>query len=136
MPGAFGGDLAAPVMFDAFARIKPAIDPIGPPPHETLLLPTAQLPEHLQHFGVGHDDGTPTPSIAFPPDGAVLEGALLTVKVRDGRAPFVWLANGKPVARTRRNQVEFSAPGIGYSTLTVIDADGNSDQAQVHFQKP
>lgn len=134
VPGAFGGDLAAPVMFDAFARIKPVIDPIGPPPHETLLLPTAQLPQHLQYFGARNDASTHAPRIAFPPDGAVLEGARLTVKVRDGRAPFVWLANGEPVARTHRNQVEITTPGVGFSSLTVIDADGQSDRARIEIE--
>jgi penicillin-binding protein 1C len=132
VPGVFGGDLAAPVMFDAFARIKPAIDPIGPPPHETLLLSTAQLPQHLQYFGMRGDVDTHVPNITFPPDGAVLEGLLLTVKVRDGRAPYVWLANGEPVARTYRSEIDIAAPGIGFSSLTVVDADGRSDQA--HFR--
>ncbi len=130
VPGAFGGDLAAPVMFAAFARLKPQIDPISPPPHETLLLPTAQLPRHLQQFGAA-EVATNAPRIAFPPNGAVLEGGLLTLKVRDGRAPYVWLANGQPVARTHRTQVDIDAPGIGFSSLTVIDADGQSARAQV-----
>ncbi len=134
VPGAFGGDLAAPVLFDAFARIKPVIAPIGPPPHHVLLLPTAQLPRHLQHFGDPRDIATPAPSIAFPPDGAVLEGTLLTVKVRDGRAPFIWMANGEPVARTHRQQIDIAAPGIGFSSLTVIDANGQSDQAQIAIE--
>ncbi|MFG5384434.1 penicillin-binding protein 1C [Yoonia sp. R2-816] len=130
VPGAFGGDLAAPVLFDAFARIKPQVDQISPPPHETLMLPTAQLPRHLQQFGAA-EVATNTPRIAFPPDGAVLEDGLLTLKVRDGRAPYVWLANGQPVARTHRTQVDIDAPGVGFSSLTVIDADGQSARAQV-----
>ncbi len=134
VPGAFGGDLAAPVMFDAFARIKPTVDPLGPPPHHALLLPTAQLPRHLQHFGNSQSTSTSSPSIAFPPDGAVLEGSVLTVKVRDGQAPFIWLANGEPVARTHRQQIEIAAPGIGFSSLTVIDANGQSDRAQIAIE--
>jgi penicillin-binding protein 1C len=134
VPGAFGGDLAAPVMFDAFARIKPTVDPLGPPPHHALLLPTAQLPRHLQHFGNPQSDSGSSPSIAFPPDGAVLEGSVLTVKVRDGQAPFIWLANGEPVARTHRQQIDITSPGIGFSSLTVIDANGQSDQAQIAIE--
>ncbi|WP_342070602.1 penicillin-binding protein 1C [Yoonia algicola] len=136
VPGVFGGDLAAPVMFDAFARVKPAIDPIGPPPHETLLQATAQLPQHLQYFGLRGEVDTHAPNITFPPDGAVLEGLLLTVKVRDGRAPYVWLANGEPVARTHRREIDITAPGIGFSSLTVVDADGRSDQAHFRVLQP
>jgi penicillin-binding protein 1C len=136
VPGAFGGDLAAPVMFDAFARIKPAIDPIGPPPHQTLLQSTAELPQHLQYFGKQNAVETHAPNITFPPDGAVLEGARLTVKVRDGRAPFVWLANGEPVARTHRHELDIAAPGVGFSSLTVVDADGRSDQTLFRVLAP
>ena len=130
VPGAFGGDLAAPVMFAAFARVKPQIDPVRPPPPETLLLPTAQLPRHLQQFGAA-EIAANAPRIAFPPHGAVLEGGSLTLKVRDGQAPYVWLANGRPVARTHRNQVSIDAPGSGFSSLTVIDASGQSARAEV-----
>ena len=82
--------------------------------------------------GVNRD----TPNITFPPDGAVLEGLLLTVKVRDGRAPYVWLANGEPVARTHHNEVDITVPGIGFSSLTVVDADGQSDQAHFRILTP
>jgi penicillin-binding protein 1C len=135
VPGAFGGELAAPVMFEAFARLKPQITPIGPPPPETLLLPTARLPQPLQRFRsaaqIHADSG---PSIAFPPDGAVLEGAPLTAKVRDGQAPFTWLANGLPVATTQSRQVELGNIGIGFSALTVIDANGQSARARIQIQ--
>ncbi len=32
VPGAFGGELAAPILFDTFARLKPLLDPLPPPP--------------------------------------------------------------------------------------------------------
>ena len=134
VPGAFGGGLAAPVMFDAFARISREVVQIGPPPHETLLLSTAQLPLHLQHFGALINSAMFQPRIAFPPDGAVLDMSLLTVKVRDGRAPYVWLSNGVPVARSHRQQVDIMSPGVGFSSITVIDADGFSDQATIEVQ--
>jgi penicillin-binding protein 1C len=134
VPGAFGGDLAAPVMFDAFGRIAPQPIPLGPPPHETLLLSTAQLPQHLQFFGTPHAAQSHAPQIAFPPNGAVLDASFSTVKVQDGRAPFVWLVNGEPVARTFRNQVDIATLGVGFSSVTVIDADGQSDQAQIEIR--
>ncbi|WP_238111306.1 penicillin-binding protein 1C [Yoonia sp. I 8.24] len=134
VPGAFGGDLAAPVMFDAFGRIALQPTPLGPPPHETLLLSTAQLPQHLQFFGTRNAAIAHAPQIAFPPNGAVLDATFSTVKVQDGRAPYIWLVNGQPVARTHRNQVDIAALGFGFSSLTVIDADGQSDQAQIEIR--
>ncbi len=132
VPGAFGGDLAAPIMFQAFARLKSKIDPIAAPPPETLLLPTSQLPLPLQRFRPADaliaQDG---PVIAFPPDGAELEGISVTAKVTEGRGPFTWLANGRPVLTTHAREVDLGHLGAGFSSLTVIDANGLSDRAQV-----
>eukprot|EP00903_Cladosiphon_okamuranus_P017247 g15892.t1 len=73
VPGAFGGDLAAPVLFDAFTRLKPALDPLPPPPPETLLTSAANLPAPLRRFtgGTAQQDAD-HPRLTFPPDGAVL----------------------------------------------------------------
>ena len=131
VPGAFGGELAAPVMFAAFARIKPEPAPIGPPPPEALLLPTAQLPEQLRSFGDIETLGVPRLQVAFPPDGAILEHVDVIAKLRGGRAPYIWLLDGQPVARTRRPEAEIRFPNFGFASLTAIDADGNSASSAV-----
>lgn len=135
VPGAFGGELAAPVLFSAFERIKPEIEPIDPPPPAALLVPTSELPLPLRRFG-GMDAarGTPAPSIAFPPDGAVIEGPLLAARVESGTAPFTWLANGLPVGRSRERQITLPDLGAGYSSLTVIDAEGRSAAATINLR--
>jgi len=76
------------------------------------------------------------PTVAFPPDGAALkvEGGFLVVKVRNGIAPFTWLANGKPfdVATYERQSVlEISGPG--FVSLSVIDVKGRAGQAQIRL---
>ena len=134
VPGAFGGDLAAPVMFAAFARVKPAVTPIKAPPRATLLVTNAQLPQHLRQFGQQQQNTVPGPSIAFPPDGAILQGSDLTLKVRDGLPPYVWLLNGAPIAQSYRSQVDLSDIGQGFAAITVIDATGQSEQAQIEIQ--
>lgn len=48
VPGAFGGDLAAPVLFDLFAAL-PDI-PLPPPPAAALTVPNAALPLALRRF--------------------------------------------------------------------------------------
>ncbi|MFN6979261.1 MAG: penicillin-binding protein 1C, partial [Gemmobacter sp.] len=50
VPGAFGGDTAAPILFEVFARLKRAPDPLPPPPPAALTVPTAALPPPLQRF--------------------------------------------------------------------------------------
>lgn len=135
VPGAFGGELAAPVLFAAFERLKTRIDPIPPPPPATLLIPTAQLPLPLQRFQrAGAALASGGPEIAFPPDGAVIDGTVLTVRVTEGMAPFTWLANGRPVVTSQRRDVELPDLGRGFSALTVIDALGRSARTRIELQ--
>ena len=81
-----------------------------------LIASTADLPPNLRRVGQGTDK-TPDGAveIAFPPDGARVDlglsdalasgqdagerGAELALQVRNGRPPFVWLVNGRPIAR-------------------------------------
>ncbi|OYX42453.1 MAG: penicillin-binding protein 1C [Rhodobacterales bacterium 32-67-9] len=136
VPGAFGGDLAAPILFETFARIKPALDPLPPPPPATLILPNARLPQPLQHFrprGAVFAVAPDGPEIAFPPDGAEVETPeSLTLKVRGGTPPFTWLANGAPlILADRSREAALPTPGTGYLTLSVIDGQGRSATARV-----
>ncbi|SPH24073.1 Penicillin-binding protein 1C [Defluviimonas aquaemixtae] len=136
VPGAFGGDTAAPILFETFARLKPALDPLPPPPPATLILPNARLPQPLRRFRprdalfAASSDG---PAIAFPPEGAEVEArGALTLKVRDGTPPFTWLANGVPVAlASRARETALPVDGAGYLSLSVIDAKGRSATTSV-----
>ncbi|WP_224824168.1 penicillin-binding protein 1C [Cognatishimia sp. MH4019] len=132
VPGAFGGDLAAPILFEAFDHITPGRTALPPPPPATLIVSSAQLPAPLQRF-----DRAPlrnnAPVVAFPPDGAVLEDAeTLTLKIREGHAPFTVLLNGKPVrAGAHDRDIQIAGVGRGAATLSVIDARGQSARTQV-----
>jgi penicillin-binding protein 1C len=137
VPGAFGGDLAAPVLFEAFQRLKPALDPLGPPPPETLLIGSADLPLPLQRFRGRNAVFEPTPDaprLTFPPNGARLAGLQegLTVKMRAGVLPYKILTNGTPIASDiRRREVTLPYSEKGASTVTIIDAKGRSDRVQI-----
>ncbi|MDZ4135868.1 MAG: penicillin-binding protein 1C [Paracoccaceae bacterium] len=140
VPGAFGGDLAAPILFQAFARIKRTLDPLAGPPAATLLVSNAQLPQPLQRFrsrSAAFEAKTDAPSVAFPPDGAEVEvmpeGVLL--RVRGGIGPFTWLADGVPVAVAgQARAVVVPLPGPGFVTLSVIDGKGQSARAKVRLR--
>ena len=111
MPGVFGADLAAPVLFQAFARLKPALDPQPPAPASTLLVANADLPQPLQRFrsrSAVFEVAADAPAVAFPPDGAEVEllPAGLKVRVTGGTAPFTWLADGVPVI-VRLPEIDF-----------------------------
>jgi penicillin-binding protein 1C len=137
VPGAFGAGLAAPILFEAFARLKPALDPLPPPPPATLIAANPALPPPLRRFR-GRDGALSAdpeaPAVAFPPDGAEVEtaGGPLVVRVRNGVAPFTWLADGRPFAvATREREALLEDAGPGFLTLSVIDAEGRAARVQV-----
>jgi len=140
VPGAFGADMAAPVLFQAFARLKPALTPQPPAPPSTLLVSNTQLPQPLQHFrsrNAAFEPEKDAPSVSFPPDGAEVEllPEGLLVRVRGGKAPFTWLANGVPVAVSlTAPEVMLASLGRGFITLSVIDAEGRSARSQVRLR--
>ena len=137
VPGQFGADAAAPVLFQAFNRLKPELDPQGPPPPATLLVSNAQLPQPLQRFRsrfAAFDVAADAPQVTFPPDGAEVEllPEGLLVRVRGGTAPFTWMADGVPVIVAMRDrEAMLPLPGQGFVTLSVIDAKGQSARATI-----
>ncbi len=133
VPGAFGTLLAAPVLFAAFERLGP-VEPLPPPPPATLIVAADRLPQPLRTFHRAGDDTAGGPAITFPPDGAVIDGTRLTVRVQDGLPPWTWLANGLPVVTTHRPETQLPDLGPGFSALTVIDAAGRAASAQVELR--
>ncbi|MDZ4067819.1 MAG: penicillin-binding transpeptidase domain-containing protein, partial [Tabrizicola sp.] len=137
VPGAFGADVAAPVLFQAFNRLKRDLDPQPPAPAATLLVSNAELPVPLQRFrsrSAAFEAAADAPAVAFPPDGAEVEllAAGLKVRVQGGTAPFTWLADGVPLAVALRDrETMLTLPGTGFVTLSVIDAKGRSARASV-----
>lgn len=140
VPGAFGADVAAPVLFQAFNRLKGKLDPQPPAPASTLLVANAELPQPLQRFksrSAVFEAEADAPAVAFPPDGAEVEllASGLKVKVAGGTAPFTWLADGVPVVvGSDAREVMLAMPGAGFVTLSVIDAEGRSDRVQVQVR--
>lgn len=136
VPGAFGAAIAAPVLFQAFERLKPEPDPLPAAPVDALMVSNAELPKPLRLFkGKGQVLADPNrPQIAFPPNGAKIaaQGDGLFVQIRNGAPPFVWMANGSPVAANSWDrEMQIAASGRGYLTVTVVDAKGRSAKTQV-----
>lgn len=140
VPGAFGADLAAPVLFQAFSRLKPVLAPQPPPPPETLLVANAQLPRPLQRFRsrqAAFGPAADAPTIAFPPEGAELQPLPqgLLARVEGGTAPYSWLVDGRPVT-TGQAAREVLLPLIskGFTTLSVIDSAGRSARRTIRLR--
>ncbi len=140
VPGAFGAEAAAPILFQAFGILKPAPDRFAAPPEQALIVSTGELPPPLRRFGVAPSDLNPTRaglSIAFPPDGARLrsDGGGVPLRLMDGVPPFAVLVNGVPVAPVLRGR-DMMLPDMrrGFSDLSVIDADGTAVQITVEVE--
>ena len=134
VPGAFGSDHAAPLLFEAFGRLKPDFAPAPPPPADTLILTTADLPIPLRRFGPAQPAAA-GPALTFPPDGAVLAQADTVIKVEGGVLPLTVLLNGTPVALgLRARHIDIGALGVGFSDIAVIDAAGRSAKVAVELR--
>jgi len=127
VPGAFGGALAAPILFEVFSRLSPQPAPLPPPPAKTRRADTADLPPPLRRFrpreAVFAREVQPL-TLLFPPDGARLRrsDAGVPLKLSDGVLPLSVLINGVPVQTgvTRRElTLALSAPGFVH--IAVID---------------
>ena len=142
VPGAFGGDYAAPVLFDLFDALGPRTVPLPPPPEAALTVPNAVLPRPLRRFAPAGELPPPGPAprapepltIQFPPDGAEVEltSPALVVRAKGGTPPYNWLLNGAPVAIRQAEPVAELPASRGFSALTVVDAKGRS--ARVEFR--
>jgi penicillin-binding protein 1C len=84
----------------------------------------------------------PAPEIVYPPQGARIDLAAssgdsmpLMLKINGGRAPFRWLANGKPLPQVvRRRTNSWKPDGSGFSTLTVVDAAGRAASVRIFVE--
>ncbi|MGN6585479.1 MAG: penicillin-binding protein 1C [Rhizobiaceae bacterium] len=148
VPGLAGYVSAAPILFQAFTRSGLPIVPLPQAPAGALRQARADLPITLQRFTAPgelpsvHAMTEPPPRIIFPPNGARVDLEAdgdahqpLVLKLQGGRAPFRWLANGKPLAGLSRKRVtDWTPDGGGSSTLTVIDAAGRAASVTVYIQ--
>ena len=139
VPGLVGRAVAAPILFDAFARLGRELEPIPPPPGALFARGTAALPPPLRHLASLDElppqgDGlaaTATLKIAFPPDGSAIDLGLaggpasaspLALKALGGSPPLTWLVNGAPVLRDElRRNTGWMPDGAGFIRLTVMD---------------
>jgi penicillin-binding protein 1C len=149
VPGLVGRAIAAPILFDAFARLGGAADHPVDRPALALTATTASLPPPLRHL---RKDGPKTLSpsaqaslkITFPLDGSRLElgfarpadsQGVLVMKAVGGVPPLTWLVNGAPVERASvRREATWTPDGAGFVRLSVMDAKGTTDSVTVRVE--
>lgn len=138
VPGAFGGDLAAPLLFEVLGHARGGkLAPLPAPPPQTLLLSHDALPVNLRRFGPTAE--TPVLQMAFPPDGAVLENTAegVPIRLRGGMPPYTLMIDGA-VVETGLHRASFIAPvgGPGFTDLTVIDSGGAAARVRIDLRRP
>jgi penicillin-binding protein 1C len=144
VPGLVGRVAAAPILFDAFARMKAPIAPLPRAPAGVLMATNAKLPPPLQRLRPGAlptAAAAPALRIMFPPNGARLElaGAAgkpdpLPLKISGGVGPLTVLINGAPLEGSAGRTLFWQADGPGFVRLTVMDAHGAADSVMVRLQ--
>ena len=135
VPGMYGVEVAAPVLFEAFARLGLRPAPLQSAPPGALIASNAALPAHLRQFGARLADTGDAPRVAFPPDGAALMPMAggVVARVERGVAPFSWFANDAPLLLgSFEREARLSLDGPGFVTLAVVDAQGRA--ARVAFE--
>lgn len=150
VPGMAGYASAAPILFEAFNRSGIAISRLPSAPPGAVRISQAELPISQRRFATTANGlvvagvREAAPQIVYPPEGARVELGIsasgrpqpLTLKLQGGRAPFCWLANGKPMEDlSRRRTTQWLPDGAGYSTLTVVDAAGRAASVRVFLQQ-
>lgn len=147
-PGLIGRTAAAPILFDAFARLRGEAVPLAKAPAGALQVRGADLPPPLKRF---RDDQNlaqaPGPfdienvEIAFPPDRAELDiaerrGEPLILKARGGALPLTWLVDGKPIATPgHQRDAVWTPDGAGFVNLAVVDAEGRAARVHVRLRQ-
>ncbi len=148
VPGIAGYMTAAPILFEAFSKSGVPITPLPSAPAGAIRLAQTDLPISQRRFSmtasglISASSRKPAPQIVYPPEGARVDlGARsgeispLVLKLQGGRAPFRWLANGRPLTDlSRRRTNEWTPDGAGYSTLMVIDAAGRAATVKIFVE--
>jgi penicillin-binding protein 1C len=144
-PGLTGRTAAAPMLFDAFARLGPQGAPVPPAPAGAIRATTSDLPPPLKHFAEAPDEGAasavlePPVRISFPLDRSELErdagDAPLMFKAEGGALPLTWLVDGAPIpSEPHRREVVWQPTGAGFVRLSVIDSRGRAHAVRVRVR--
>jgi penicillin-binding protein 1C len=148
-PGHVGRDAAAPILLKTFDLLPADVHTDEPPPSGALLTnDTDRLPASMRIFrretapAPPQAAVVPPPTISFPPNGTIVplpgvaaKDRSILFKADGGRAPLTWLVNGQLLGNFDRFQpVLYTPDGEGVARITVVDAEGRSDSAQVRFK--
>ena len=140
-----GTPLAAPILFDAFARLGQTLAAVAAGAQRRADRDHRQAAAAAAALRLACAAGeamAPKVHIVFPPNGASLELAgagekpdPIAIKIAGGTPPLNVLLNGMPLDAKKTARTLFFAPdGPGFVRLTVTDATGAADSVVVRLQ--
>jgi penicillin-binding protein 1C len=148
VPGLVGRQVAAPILFDAFARLGDDYE-FAAAPRNALITTTSLLPPPLRRLHKDTQKSFASAAIAplkiaYPPDGARVDLGLtkpgeslaaLALKAQGGVLPLTWIVNGTPLGSADiRRQSAWTPDGAGFARVSVIDAKGASDSVLIRLE--
>jgi penicillin-binding protein 1C len=148
-PGLTGLSAAAPLLFEAFARLSNHRTPLRSPPDGVVIAKGSGLPPTLRLFKTDEREKSDTAyaepplAIAFPPNETELELTIgddgkslpIMLKAEGGALPLTWLVNGAPLVTSPHKREAYYVPdGRGFMKLSVIDARGRVDRVTVNLR--
>ena len=144
-PGLVGRLAAAPILFDAFARLGTTRAPLAGPPARRRprhgIGPAAAveaLPRRRRRRprkGRSSSRASPSPFRPIAPRSRPSPNSPVLLKASGGVLPLTWLVNGAPIlSDPRARQVAWQPGGAGFVKLSVIDAKGRVDRVTVRLK--
>jgi penicillin-binding protein 1C len=143
VPGLVGREAAAPILFDAFARMGSAPAQLPRAPAGVIVTSSAKLPPPLKRFQTTPGAGGAAQAslhILFPPDGSRLDLSTtngkadsIPLKITGAAGPITVFVNGIPSPAQARGSLFFTPEGPGFSRVTVIDSTGSTDSILVRI---
>lgn len=127
-----GIETAAPILFEVFNLLPESRA------FETLQFSKFnQLPRHLRWLQVAQGEVQALRfRITTPPDGAQLlpsKSGINVIRVNGGQPPYFWSLDGVPYLQTRSTRFEWPQQNPGFYQISVIDAEGRSDQVSLEL---
>ena len=142
VPGLVGRDAAAPILFDAFARLGSPV-PLPRAPAGVFAVSNSQLPLPLRRFQsapLAGDNAQASLHILFPPDGAHLDLSTtdgkpdpIPLKLTGAVEPLTVFVNGSPLPPQQPGTLFFTPSGPGFARVTVIDSTGATASIEVRL---
>ncbi len=146
-PGRYGRNEAAPLLMKVFDLLPTEERTLAPAPASVLHASNNRaLPPSMRRFmpkqTVEAANSVPL-QVMFPPNGATVslpsasDSDGLALRSSGGAKPVRWLIDGKLVtAATARNRTYWRPDGEGFSTVTAIDAKGQSATSHIRLIAP